>query len=90
MALTDDEIKRIGKVAAAESMKMLKDFLKPQSEGEIKTNKAYTITQVAEIFGKDTSTIRRWYNHGKFKKNRAGLFTGDSVKREYDKLNAQR
>lgn len=86
MALTDDDIRRIAKA----TVKMLNDTLAPQTEVEIKTNKAYTTSQVANFFGKNTSTIRRWYSSGKFKKNRSGLFTGDSVKREYDKLNAQR
>ena len=89
--LTQEDRERIASLAAAKTFGLIKDFLKPQQEQSIKSNKSYSVSEVAELFNVTTHTIRRWYEEDKHcllkKVKNVNKFNGVSVKAEYERRN---
>jgi len=89
--LTQEDHERIASLAAAKTFGLIKDFLKPEKEPTVNSNKSYSVSEVADLFEVTTHTIRRWYEEDKHcllkKLSSVNKFSGISVKAEYERRN---
>jgi len=89
--ISQEDRERIASLAAAKTFGLIKDYLKPQQDHNVKSNKSYSVSEVAELFNVTPHTIRRWYEDDEFcllkKLENVNKFNGLSVKAEYERRN---
>lgn len=90
--LSREDHEKIASLAAVKVFGLVKDYLKPTEE-KIKTNRSYSVKEVAELFDVSPYTIRNWYGNDKHcllkKMKNVNKYSGVSVKAEYERRNGK-